>query len=77
VYVIAFAYSILVGCLSFEFFGPSTIDETIIRPLLESAKQDRINLYPVKFVVQFSFFATFIGIFLQLMLQGKSVTDTE
>ena len=82
VYAIAFAYSILVGCLSFEFFGPSTIDETIIRPLRGCAEQggvdlQKFNLYPVKFVVQFSFFATFIGIFLQLMLQGKSVTDTE
>lgn len=82
VYAFAFAYSILVGCLSFEFFGPSTIDETIIRPLLESAKQGdidshKINLYPVKFVVQFSFFTSFIGIFLQLMFQGKSVTDTK
>ena len=82
VYAIAFAYSILVGCLSFEFFGPSTIDETIIRPLLEKPERSdvdllKMNLYPVKFIVQFSFFATFIGIFLQLMLQGKSVTDSE
>ena len=29
------------------------------------------------FVTQFSFFATFIGLFLQLMLQGNSITKSE
>lgn len=40
----------------------------------ELINSDSINSIKFPFVFRFSFFATFIGIFLQLMLQGKSVT---
>ena len=40
-------------------------------------KADSIMRYRYLFIAQISFFATFIGIFLQLMLQGVSITKSE
>jgi hypothetical protein len=89
VFAIAFTYSIIVGLMAFHFFGYETVevfkrDEPVEHKLIQEGviKLEYISYYykqihPYKFVFQFSFFATFIGIFLQLMFQGKSASDTE
>lgn len=89
VFAIAFTYSIIVGLMAFHFFGYETVevfkrDEPVDHRLIQKGviKLEYISYYykqihPYKFVFQFSFFATFIGIFLQLMFQGKSASDTE
>jgi hypothetical protein len=46
--------------------------------LIEEAKNPTgLEQYKHPFVIQFSFFASFIGIFLQLMFQGKTVTESK
>ena len=71
---IAFAYSLIIGYMAYDFFGEATItnllkDKTVLGKGGEPHREI--------FVLQFSCFATFIGIFLQLMFQGKSVTETK
>lgn len=70
VFVIAFIYSLIVGLMTYDFFAIPTIADLKLN--IGEAEKCKWN-----FVIQFSFFATFIGIFLQLMFQGKSVADTE
>lgn len=70
---IAYVYSFIVGLMVFGFFSKPIV-AAINEQMCDSAAP--IELHPGAFIVQFSFFATFIGIFLQLMLQGKSVTET-
>lgn len=91
---IAFAYSLIIGYMAYDFFGEATItnmlnnetnlgNEIFFIPICDCCGGDAIIENADKlinkntFVIQFSCFATFIGIFLQLMFQGKSVTETK
>lgn len=80
-YLIAYFYAAVVGLMVYNFFGRQILmggfayqDINTIKVIPESI--DRAE-YIVPYIAQFSFFATFIGIFLQLMFQGKSVTETK
>ena len=70
VFGIAYVYSLIVGLMVFDFFG-----DTMLTELENEAKTP--HKHKTEFIIQFSFFASFIGIFLQLMFQGKSVTETK
>lgn len=65
VFTLAYIYAFMVGLLVFDFFGKQFISQ-------EKHIHERLL-----FIVQYSFFASFIGIFLQLMFQGKPVTKSE
>lgn len=74
VIVIAYIYSLIVGYMAFDFFGEATITNLLNdKTALGKGGEPHRGI----FVLQFSCFATFIGIFLQLMFQGKSVTETK
>lgn len=78
---IAYFYSVVVGLMVFDYFGVPMINNiraenchcvhsTCTRAL------DNFIVYKKEFIFQFSFFATFMGIFLQLMFKGRPVTDS-
>lgn len=81
VFAIAYTYSLVVGYLVYDFFGNAMAQNLIIEAqekLIKEGKDPtilKLNKHP--FVIQFSFFASFIGIFLQLMFQGKTVTESK
>lgn len=66
VFAIAYIYAIVSGILVYDFFGTK---------IYINGAEEKPD--PYVFIPQFAFFATFIGIFLQLMFQGKSITKTE
>lgn len=65
VFMMAYIYAFIVGLLVYDFFGTRFL------------KSEFELLTKIHFIVQYSFFASFIGIFLQLMFQGKPVTKSE
>lgn len=77
---IAYFYSIVVGLMVFDYFGEPMINHIKISEIsLRKLSTDTLNksiAFKKEFIIQFSFFATFIGIFLQLMFKGKPVTDS-
>lgn len=82
VFCIAYLYALVVGLLVFDFFGKVYIFDSLnceCTPCNCSHSKDMVPMIPIDkiFIIEFSFFATFIGVFLQLMFQGKSITKTE
>lgn len=82
VFLIAYIYSFIVGLLVYDFFGETMMDQIYKENGLQVFNvlfKDEPEIIPVKkiivFVAQFSFFASFIGIFLQLMFKGRSITE--
>lgn len=80
--VIAYFYSFIVGLMLFEYLGEPMIDHlakadiyNCICPLCD-CKYHQGQPYKYQFIFQFSFFATFIGIFIQLMFRGRPITDS-
>lgn len=64
---VAYIYSVIVGAMVYDFFGKAFMNPAYTGNIADKCK----------FILQFSFFASFIGIFLQLMFQGKSVTESK
>ena len=79
---IAYFYSVVVGFMVFEFFGEPMIKDIIIDKTCKCVGTSCTCAHEVAshnrdhFIFQFSSFATFIGIFLQLMFRGRPVTDS-
>lgn len=75
--LIAYFYSFVIGLMVFDFFGMQMLTDTptsvqcLCASLIPKPQSNKWE-----FVFQFSFFATFIGIFLNLMFKGKSITDS-
>ncbi|MBQ7280492.1 MAG: hypothetical protein IJR13_07220 [Bacteroidales bacterium] len=78
VILMAYVYSFIVGIMVYEYFGVQVLNGMKtsggICCCSHSITNGENNWW---FIAQFSFFATFIGIFLQLMFQGKSVTASK
>ena len=77
--IIAYFYSFVVGIMMFDFFGEKMLRSNAANvPCMCSCCMDNNNIIFNKFgfVFQFSFLATFIGIFINLMFKGKPVTDS-
>ncbi len=92
VFLVAYIYSFVVGLMVFDFFGEKMIVQCVedicgfadcykdneIKNIITSIRGGEVlNKAKLIFVFRFSFFASFIGIFLQLMFQGKSVTKMD
>lgn len=74
---IAYFYSVVVGLMVFKFFGEPMIDYINAESHhCVCTSCTCIYKYRYHFIFQFSSFATFIGIFLQLMFRGRPVTDS-
>lgn len=75
--IIAYVYSFVIGLMVFDFFGEQMLkfDLTTAQCLCASPFE-KPQPKRLEFVFQFSFFATFIGIFLNLMFKGKPITDS-
>ena len=78
---IAYFYSVVVGLMVFDYFGVPMIKNIIAESShcvcsTGTCALDNFIVYKKEFVFQFSFFATFMGIFLQLMFKGRPVTDS-
>lgn len=75
--IIAYIYSFVIGLMVFDFFGEQMLkDDLTTAQCLCASTFAKPQPDRRKFVFQFSFFATFIGIFLNLMFKGKPITDT-
>ena len=73
---IAYFYAVVVGFMVYDFFGMRLFyNEIALDSCLYLPSKLMLKLR-MEFVLQFSFFATFIGIFLQLMFKGRPVTDS-
>ena len=79
---IAYFYSVVVGVMVFKFFGEPMIKDIIIDKVCNcvgascTCAHEVAPPYRCHFIFLFSSFATFIGIFLQLMFRGRPVTDS-
>ena len=76
--IIAYFYSFVVGLMMFDFFGERMLSSNIsnIQCMCSYYIDNETMHNRLGFVFQFSFLATFIGIFINLMFKGRPVTDS-